>query len=187
MKVQYITVAWMLVECSVAIISAWHAKSSALLAFGTDSFVEFLSAWVVILQFTPRLRLSPSVAARFAGILLLTLAAVVSAISVTALLTRVQPDASPSGIAVTIAALALMPVLSRAKRKAAQKTADRALAADAVQSATCAYLAAITLIGLVLNAAFQIRWIDPVAALIAVPVICIAAQRALRGQPCGCA
>jgi hypothetical protein len=41
-----------------------------------------------------------------------------------------------------------MPVLSRAKRKAARMSGDRALAADAIQSATCAYLAASTCVAL---------------------------------------
>ena len=41
----------------------------------------------------------------------------------------------------------VMPILSKAKRKAAFEADNRALAADAVQSATCAYLAAISLAG----------------------------------------
>ena len=62
----------------------------------------------------------------------------------------------------------------------------RALAADAVQSATCAYLAGLTLLGLVLNATLHIRWVDPLAALVAIPIIVVEARRALRGEACGC-
>ena len=186
MKLQFITIGWMLVECGVASFSAWKAHSSALLAFGSDSFVELLSAIVVVLQFTVWFTLRPSVASRLSGLLLLVLALVVGGISVTALLTHVRPDASRGGIVITLAALAIMPALSRAKKKAAQLTANRALAADAVQSATCAYLAAITLSGLVLNAALHIRWIDPLAALLAIPILCIEAKRAMRGETCGC-
>ena len=90
------------------------------------------------------------------------------------------------GIGVTVAALIVMPVLSRAKRRAAKTTGNLALGADAVQSATCAYLAALTLGGLALNAAFQIRWIDPLAALLAVPIICVEGKSALKGTPCRC-
>jgi divalent metal cation (Fe/Co/Zn/Cd) transporter len=64
-----------------------------------------------------------------------------------------------------------MPILSRAKRRNANLTGNRALAADAVQSATCAYLAGLTLLGLALNATLHIRWVDPLAALIAIPII----------------
>jgi divalent metal cation (Fe/Co/Zn/Cd) transporter len=183
---QRITIAWMCVECGVAIFSAWRAHSLALLAFGADSLVELLSALVVILQFTARFRIAPRRAARIAAVLLVVLAGVVTALSITALAARVEPQASIGGIAVTLAALVIMPALSRAKREAAHVTGDRALAADAVQSATCAYLAAITLLGLFINAAFHIWWIDPLAALAAVPILCIEAKRAARGSSCAC-
>jgi Co/Zn/Cd efflux system component len=185
-KLQLVTIGWMLIECGVALASAWKAHSPALLVFGSDSFVELLSAMVVILQFTAWLRLRPSVAAQMAGALLAILAVVVACISVAALVTGQHAEVSRSGIVITVAALAIMPVLSRAKRKTARSTGNRALAADAIQSATCAYLAAITVIGLVLNATFQIRWMDPIAALIAIPLLLIEARRAWRGQMCGC-
>ena len=69
---------------------------------------------------------------------------------------------------------------------AARATGNRALAADAVQSATCAYLAAITLAGLGVNAIFHIRWVDSVAALVAVPLLIIEGRKAMHGKNCGC-
>jgi divalent metal cation (Fe/Co/Zn/Cd) transporter len=186
MRLQFITVGWMVVECSIALSAAWRAHSPALLAFGSDSSVELLSALVVLLQFTSFLKVSAERAARVAGVLLFTLAGTVATTSVAALALKAQPDPSPLGMGVTAVALLIMPALSRAKPKNAKITSNRALAADAVQSATCAYLAALTLLGLVLNAALHIRWVDPVAALIAVPVICVEGRRALRGEVCGC-
>lgn len=184
---QVFTLAWMLVECSVALFSAWQAHSPALLAFGSDSFVEVLSAVVVLLQFTPSFfALAPERAARMSGILLFVLAGVVTLSSIGALIQGVHPESSWSGIAVTIAALAIMPVLARAKRAAGQRSENRALMADAVQSATCAYLAAVTLSGLLINAFFHIRWVDPIAALVAIPIICMEGARALRGEACAC-
>jgi divalent metal cation (Fe/Co/Zn/Cd) transporter len=137
-RLQIITICWMLVECSVALTAAWRAHSPALLAFGSDSSVELLSAIVVLLQFTSILKVSTERAARIAGILLYLLAGIVAMISVTAIFLRVEPDTSKLGIGVTIVALTIMPVLSRAKRRNANLTGNRALAADAVQSATCA-------------------------------------------------
>jgi divalent metal cation (Fe/Co/Zn/Cd) transporter len=61
-----------------------------------------------------------------------------------------------SGIGITIAAVIAMPVLAYLKRREARLSKNVALAADAVQSATCAYIALITLFGLSLNAAFHI-------------------------------
>ena len=185
-RLQIVTVCWMLVECGVALTASWRARSPALLAFGADSSVELLSAIVVLLQFTSIVKVSTERAARLAGILLLILAAIVAMIPVSAMFFRVEPNTSKLGVGVTMAALAIMPILSWAKRKQANQFGNRALAADAVQSATCAYLAGLTLMGLILNATFHIRWVDPIAALAAVPIIVVEARRAFRGDVCGC-
>jgi divalent metal cation (Fe/Co/Zn/Cd) transporter len=183
---QGITLSWMLIECSVALLAAIRAHSPVLLAFGSDSFVELLSATIVLLQFIPAFALSKERASRFAGMLLFVLAGVVAFISITALVTHVQAETSLLGIGITIAALCLMPVLARLKRKKAREINNRALAADAVQSATCAYLAAVTLSGLTIHAIFHIHWIDSVAALAAIPILIVEGRRALAGESCGC-
>src|SRR5208282_754745 len=183
-RLQVATLAWMVVECALALFSAWRARSPVLLAFGADSLVELLSALVVLLQFLPRFALSTGRATRLAGILLFGLAAVISLSSALALWQQVRPATSWIGIGVTIAALAVMPPLSSAKRRAGKTARNAALTADAVQSATCAYLAGITLAGLVLNAVLHVRWIDPAAALVAVPVICLEGKKALQGDKC---
>jgi hypothetical protein len=146
-RLQVITICWMLVECSVALTAARRAHSPALLAFGSDSSVELLSAIVVLVQLTSILKVSAERAARLAGVLLYLLAGIVVMISVSAIALRVEPDTSKLGIGVTIVALTIMPILTRAKRRNANLTGNRALTADAVQSATCAYLAALTLLG----------------------------------------
>jgi divalent metal cation (Fe/Co/Zn/Cd) transporter len=79
-----------------------------------------------------------------------------------------------------------MPGLASFKRRTANVTGSRALGADAVQSATSAYLAAITLAGLDLNALFQIHSVDSAAALAALPILVIVGRRAMRGESCGC-
>jgi hypothetical protein len=47
-------------------------------------------------------------------------------------------------------------------------------------------LAAITLLGLALNALWHISWADPVAALAAIPILIVEGKRSLKGEPCGC-
>jgi divalent metal cation (Fe/Co/Zn/Cd) transporter len=181
---QGITLAWMLVECAVSLFAAARAHSVALLAFGSDSFVELLSAIVVLLQFTPRWRLSKERAERAAALLLYTLAAVVVLIDIASC--HQPAESSRLGIAITAAALVAMPVLAALKRREARRLSNGALAADAAQSATCAWLAAVTLAGLTANALWHIVWIDSVAALVAVPILLIEARRAWRGEGCGC-
>jgi divalent metal cation (Fe/Co/Zn/Cd) transporter len=183
---QGLTLAWMTIECSMALSSAYASRSVALLAFGSDSAVEFLSATVVLLQFVPAIRVSSPLAARLASILLFALACVIGIISAYSLAYHVQPEVSPTGIAITAAALIVMPLLGTLKRKKAKQLGDRALAADAIQSLTCGYLAAITLLSLIMNAAFQIRWLDAVAGLFAIPILVVEGRRAWKGDSCGC-
>ena len=182
---QFITIAWMLAECTVSLIAAERAHSVALLAFGSDSVIELLSASVVLLQFVPRFPLKKVYAEKTAAILLFLLAA---AVAVIAFLSFRNPmETSWLGIGITAAALAAMPALAWFKRRYARAANDRTLAADAVQSATCAYLAAVTLAGLVIFAVWHIAWVDSVAALAAIPVLIIEGRRAWRGEACGCA
>ena len=161
----------MLIECAVALWAAARAHSPALLAFGFDSFVELLSASLVRACACSPLPLQPRRIDIAAGALLFILAAVVALTSVLALAGRFNPRPVRSGIAITLAALIVMPLLAWQKRKLARRTGNNALAADAVQSATCAYLALVALAGLALNAAFHIAWADPLAALAAVPIL----------------
>jgi divalent metal cation (Fe/Co/Zn/Cd) transporter len=93
---------------------------------------------------------------------------------------------SYSGILIAALALLVISLLAWWKRKIARETANRAIAADAVQSAAYAYLAAITLVSLAATAYFGVHWADPAAALVAVPIIAIQARCSIQGQPCGC-
>ena len=136
------------------------------------------------MQFSPHIRVSRTQAARWCGVLLYVLAAAVAIIAIAGVLHRNEAETSLAGIAVTLGALVLMPVLARKKRYAAAQTHDRALRADAVQSATCAYLAAITLAGQVLHRFLRWHWIDAVAALAAVPILIVEARRARQGHTC---
>ena len=181
---QWITLVWMTLECAGSLFAAARAHSVALVAFGADSLIELLSAAVVLLQFLPRFPLRKTHAERAAAILLFALAAVVIGLSVLAYRSPLQT--SPLGIAITALALVVMPVLAGLKRRQARTLNNRALAADATQSATCAYLAAVTLAGLVAYAAWRVSWVDTVAALAAVPILIVEGRRAWRGEGCEC-
>jgi divalent metal cation (Fe/Co/Zn/Cd) transporter len=176
----------MLVECGVSLFAAAEARSPAMLAFGSDSLVELMSAIVVLLQFLPRFPLSEERASRAASVLLFALAIVVTVIAILALALHLRPERSYLGIGITVAALFVMPILAWMKRREARRSNNAALAADAVQSATCAYLAVITFVGLAVNATFHIAWFDSAAAIVALPLLLREAQLAWRGHGCGC-
>ena len=95
-------------------------------------------------------------------------------------------ESSILGIAITLGALLIMPILAYQKRRLAAETKDRALASDAVQSATCAYLAAITLVSLAVQAFHPTKWLDPIAAVCAIPILIVEGRRARKGEHCGC-
>jgi len=79
---QGITLIWMLVECGLSLYAAAVAHSPAMLAFGSDSFVELLSAGVVLWQFLPQASISERKAARAAGALLFALALIVGVVAI---------------------------------------------------------------------------------------------------------
>ena len=121
-----------------------------------------------------------------AGALLFALAAYVSVASVISLLARNAPKPTYLGIAILIAAATVMPWLVKEKRKLSAATGSAALRADAAQSGLCAYLSAIALIGLAVNAVWHVAWADPVAALAVTPFILWEGKEAVRGKACGC-
>lgn len=183
---QGVTLVWMLVEFGVASYAMVKAHSAALLAFSSDSLVELMSAAVVLSQWIPGVSISERRAARTASVLLFALALVVLGAAVASLALGLDPGPSRSGIAITIAALIAMPVLASLKRQEARRSGNLALAADATQSATCAYLALIALIGLAVNDLFHIAWFDAGAALAAVPILLKEGGSAWKGKGCQC-
>jgi len=187
-RIQAITIVWMSVEVVVSLFAAWRARSPALLAFGGDSAIELLSAVVVLWTFRANAAHEHTErrAARVAGVLLYGLAAYVVAAAATALLGYSEPKPTLLGIAVLIAAAAIMPWLAKEKRRLSASTGSAALRADAAESALCAWLSVIALAGLAVNAIWRVAWADPVAALVIVPLILWEGREAIRGKACGC-
>jgi divalent metal cation (Fe/Co/Zn/Cd) transporter len=177
----------MTVEASASLCAAWMARSPALLAFGGDSAIELLSAAAVLWRFRSSAQeRSEKQVARIAAALLFMLAAYVAVISVMTLLEHREAKTTYLGIAILIGAAAIMPWLAKEKRRLSAITGSAALRADAVESALCAYLSVIALIGLGINAIWHIRWADPLAALLIVPLILWEGWEAMRGKACGC-
>ncbi len=187
-RIQAITIVWMSVEAAVSLWAAWAARSPALLAFGGDSAVELLSATVVLWRFRahPVQEHAERRASRIAGILLFVLAAYVVAAAALTLLGYSEPKPTYLGIAILIAAAAIMPWIAKEKRRLSSATDSAALRADSAQSALCAYLSLIALVGLGVNATWHVAWTDPVAALVVAPLIVWEGREAIRRKSCRC-
>jgi divalent metal cation (Fe/Co/Zn/Cd) transporter len=183
---EYLTLGWNSVEAVVAIGSGVLAGSTALVGFGVDSVIESSSGAILLW----RLREGEAgdqreeLALRLVGISFLVLALWVGWDASVSLLQREPPDESMVGIILASLSLIVMPLLARAKRNVAQRLGSRSLEADSRQTDLCAYLSAILLVGLGLNALFGWWWADPLAGLAMVPIIGREGAMALRGEAC---
>ena len=187
-QLEYATIAWNLLEAIAALFAGILARSVALVGFGFDSLIEVSSSaallWRLHLDAPDRRERAERRALRIIGILFLLLSAYILFDSLKSLIEHEPPRASYLGIVVTVAAVIVMPLLARGKAKVAVAIDSRALRAESRQTDFCAYLSAITLAGLALNALFGWWWADPVAALIMLPIITKEGVEALRGETC---
>src|ERR1035437_4200602 len=101
MWLQGVTLVWMVIEFGVSAYAAITAHSPAMLAFGSDSLVELMSAAVVLLQWVPGVSVSERKATRTASILLFVLALVVVGTALASLALRLRPKTSRAGICIT--------------------------------------------------------------------------------------
>lgn len=185
-RLEYFTLGWNMLEAVVAVGAGWLAGSIALLGFGVDSLIECTSGVILLWRLA-----SPAhdesreqLARRLVSLSFFLLAAYVCFEAVKSLVTSELPKASVPGIVLAAVSLIVMPLLARAKRRVAANIASHALKADSRQSDICAYLSAILLGGLVLNALLGWWWADPVAALIMVPIIAREGFEAWQGEVC---
>ena len=185
------TIAYNSLEAVVSLVAGVLAGSVALFGFGVDSVIEVTASgaahWRLRADVDPaRRERVERVTLRVIGATFMALALFVAQDAVTALVRREHPDESPVGIAIAALSLVVMPLLARAKRRVALAMGSGALAADAQQTSLCAYLSAILLGGLALNAALGWWWADPVAALAMVPIIAKEGFDGLRGESACC-
>lgn len=188
-RLEYLTIVWNLLEGMVAVFSGAVAGSVALIAFGVDSFIECSSGSVLLWRLhSERRGRSPErlekVALRLVGVSFLLLATYVAFQAIADLWKREAPERSLIGIGLALLSLIVMPWLARQKRRTAQSLSSAALHADSRQTSLCAYLSAILLGGLLLNAALGWWWADPIAALAMTPIIVREGVEAIRGEHC---
>ncbi|MGI8450694.1 MAG: cation transporter [Streptosporangiaceae bacterium] len=170
-RLEWFSVAWMLAEAGVAVTAGVIAGSLALTSFGFDSVIELVSATLVLRRLRAALagaRADEQAERRVLRIIAVTffmLACYVIIGAAISLATHEQPERSPAGIGLTIASLIVMPLLGWRKRRAGKALRSQLILADAAETIVCAALAATTLLGLVLFAAFGWWQADPVAAL----------------------
>ena len=188
-RLEWFTVAWMVVEAAVALASGVIARSISLIAFGIDSLIELVSARVLIWRLNVELRHGRSVAeraeraaSRIGGALLFALAAYIVVAAGGRLWTRQGADFSWPGLLVSLAAIPIMWLLSRRKLQIAEALGSRALRTDAVESITCGWLSFVVLIGLLAQLALGAWWVDTATSLVIVWLLVKEGHEAWQGE-----
>jgi divalent metal cation (Fe/Co/Zn/Cd) transporter len=167
LRLEYLTVAWNVMEVFVTVTLGILAGSLALIAFGLDSCIEIFASVVVLWHLRGegtdhRTRRAMS----FVGAAFFLLAAVLSVGAVHGLVTGNRADSSPFGIAYLAVTVVVMFTLSWRKRVVSRSLANHPLEHEARITFLDGILATGILLALVANTAFGWWWADPVAALI---------------------
>jgi divalent metal cation (Fe/Co/Zn/Cd) transporter len=170
----FFTVAYNLIEGTLALVGAGRSGSNALLGFGLDSFVESLSGMVMIWRFW---KFAPAAddeafeeiesrAARLVAYSFFILGGYVIIDAGLALYLQEAPETSLLGIGLAIASIIVMPALFLAKYRLGKAIGSRSLVADSKETLACLMLSVALLIGLGAFYLGRLWWIDSVAALV---------------------
>lgn len=173
LRLAQFTISYNVIEGVIAVAAGVAAGLVSLVGFGLDSGVESISAVIVAVRLSARLRhgstdeVRERRALRGVALTFFILAAYVIVVGTRDLLTREQPDQSPVGIAILVLSLIIMPWLAWAKRRVGEALdGDRLILADAAETKLCVLLSASTLLGISLFTLTGQGWLDPVAGYV---------------------
>lgn len=173
LRLAWFTIGYNVAEGAVAIAAGVVAGLVSLVGFGIDSGIESISAALVAMRLSARLRhgtvdeAKERRALRLVAITFFLLAGYVLVEGIRALVVGEVPDTSVVGIAVLVASLVVMPLLAVAKRKVGLALGgDPLILADAAETKVCVLLSMSTLAGLVLFQLTGAAWLDPVAGFV---------------------
>ena len=169
----YFTVGYNIIEAIVSIITGVFAGSIALIGFGLDSFMESLSAIVMIWRFRKHGKVSEEEeqrievkAIKLVAYTFFILAPYVLYVSLDKLLSRDIPEPSLVGIIIAATSMIVMPLLFYLKYRTGKAIGSRSLIADSKETLACFFLSFALLVGLSLNYAFGFWQADPIVGII---------------------
>jgi divalent metal cation (Fe/Co/Zn/Cd) transporter len=170
---EWLRVAWLLIEATVAIGSGMAGHSLSLIAFGADSLIELVSAGVLLWRLKVEIRRGVEFpesiehrASRIGGALLFALSAYVVVSAAYGLWVHEGQEFSTPGLILTVLTIPTMWWLAKTKLRIADQIGSGALRADAVQSITCGYLSGVVLLGLTAQLLMPgWWWVDSIASL----------------------
>jgi divalent metal cation (Fe/Co/Zn/Cd) transporter len=183
----WLSLVWMTVEGTVAILAGAAAGSIALIGFGLDSAVEGLASVIIIWRFTGHRIHSAAAEARsqkLVAVQFFLLAPYVAVESARALIGGERPDETLVGILLACGSVVFMPILGIAKQRIADRLGSAATRGEGRQNMLCAYLAGALLVGLLGNAWLAAWWLDATVGLLIAGVAVKEGREAWRGEGC---
>jgi len=196
--IEVVTVLWMVIEGTVALLVGFTTHSVSLQGFGLDSIIELIAGGILLWRLLveqqggslERIEQAERRASWVTAISLFALSVYLVGSSVLAFISRTKPESSWWGVGLAIAAAIIMPALWQGKLRVAKRIGSAALKADAACSVTCAYMSLTLLVGLLLNRIFGWWWADPLAGLALVYFLIQEGREALHeartGETCSC-
>lgn len=186
-RLEYFTVGWHLLEGVISLLAGLASGSLSLVGFGFDSLIELASGMTILWRMSVDQRIeerarNEKLALKFIGWSFIALALYLIFEAIRSFVEKQAPKHSSVGIAIAILSLIVMPLLSRAKRNVGFHLDSAAMYADAKQADFCAYLAAILLVGLLLNYWLNWWWADPIGAIVMAFIIGNEGISASRGR-----
>lgn len=167
LRLEYGTIAWNVTEAAITIGLGVAAGSLALIGFGTDSLIEIFASLVVVWHLRGEAHPDRERRAlRLVAVAFVALAVVLGVAGIRDLVIGRRPDASVLGIVYLAVTVAVMFGLAIAKRRTAAAMGSSTMRSEADMSFLDGFLAAGTMLGLLLNATLGWWWADPAAALI---------------------
>jgi divalent metal cation (Fe/Co/Zn/Cd) transporter len=188
---EWLTIAWMVIEAALTLWSGYIAHSISLLAFGLDSVIELVSASVLVWRLTVELRhgqvfseKAEQRASKIGGALLFALATYVMISAAWSLWTQRAQEFSMLGLMVALVAIPTMYFLAKHKIAIAEQIDSRALRTDAVESITCGWLSVMVVVGLITQYLTGAWWVDSVTSLGIVWFLIKEGREAWAGEEC---
>lgn len=172
LRLAQFTVGYNVVEGVVAITAGLIAGYVSVVGFGIDSAIESISATLVAIRLSARLRHGHAderkerLALKMVAGTFFLLAAYVIVGGIRSLIGGEEPERSPLAIGLLVASIIMMPALAVAKKKVGTRLIDNLILADAAETRICVLMSISTLLGVVLYQFTGAAWLDPVAGFI---------------------
>lgn len=171
-QLSILTIIWNVLAGGMAVVTAAAIGSLSLASFGLSAALDSIASAALIWRFGAEARDSSrghrleTVTVRIVGSTLIIAALYVAGQAARSLWSGSGPDVSTVAVLIAGLSLLVLPLLALAKLRLATRLGSRALRGDGVLTAIGATLAALTLLGLVLDELLGWWWSDAGAAIL---------------------